>query len=245
MAIREPDRTLYDGTKICGGLIVFFSRVKLRNDAAYEKEFWNHIGGAYKLHSLVWDLFTDGPERNRDFLYRQDMVEGLPAFYCVSERVPNDRHGVWHVETKPYTPVIKKDQKLSFMLQANPIRSKRDEQNKQHRHDVVMDAKTILKQRQADRPPESEIIQQAGFVWLAMKGEANGYSVREGDVRADGYAQHLFTKPKGNHSVTLSTIEFTGTLTVTDPDLFVQTLYRGLGPAKGFGCGLLMVRPVR
>ena len=245
MAVREPDRTLYNDSEIYGGLIVFFSRVKFRNDAAYEKEFWNHIGGAYKLHSLVWDLFTDGPERSRDFIYRQDMVEGLPAFYCVSERVPNDRHGVWHVETKPYAPMMKKDQRLSFMLRANPIRSKRDDQNKQHRHDVVMEAKTLLKQRQAERPPEPEIIQQAGFVWLAMKGEANGYSVHEGEVRADGYAQHRFTKPKGKHSVSLSTIEFTGLLTVTDPDLFVQTLYRGLGPAKGFGCGLLMVRPVR
>jgi len=224
---------------------VFISRVGLRKDAAYEKEFWNHIGGAYKLHSLIWDLFADAPERSRDFIYRQDMVQGLPAFYCVSEREPNDRHGVWHVEIKPYFPVIKKDQRLSFMLRVNPIRSKRDEKGKQHRHDVVMEAKTLLKQRQTELPPESEIVQQAGFVWLAMKGEANGFSIREGEVRADGYSQHRFTKPKGKHSVTISTIEFTGLLTVTDPESFIQTLFQGLGPAKGFGCGLMMVRPAR
>jgi len=230
---------------------VFISRVKLRHDATDQKEFWNHIGGAYKLHSLVWDLFADAPERNRDFIYRQDLVEVLPAFYCVSAREPNNRHEVWSVETKPYTPVIKKDQKLSFMLRANPIRSKRDEKpdpdgkRKQHRHDVVMDAKTLLKQRQAACPPEAEIIQQAGFVWLAMKGEANGFSLREGEVRADGYIQHRFTKPKGKHAVTLSTIEFNGLLTVTDPVLFVPALFHGLGAAKGFGCGLIMVRPAR
>ena len=230
---------------------MFISRVKLRHDATDEKEFWNHIGGAYKLHSLVWDLFADDPERNRDFIYRQDLVDGLPAFYCVSARQPNDRHGVWHVETKPYSPVMKKDQKLAFMLRANPIRSKRDEKpdaegnRKQHRHDVVMEAKTLLKQRQAERPPEAEIVQQAGFIWLAMKGEANGFSLQEGEVRADGYTQHRFTKPKGKHPVTLSTIEFTGLLTVMDPELFVQALFNGLGPAKGFGCGFMMVKPVR
>jgi len=230
---------------------VFFSRVKLRSDAADKSEFWNHIGGSYKLHSLVCDLFTDGPERSRDFIYRQDLVEGLPAFYCVSLRAPNDRNGVWQVETKPYAPIIRKDQRLSFMLRANPIRSKRDEKpdpngkRKQHRHDVVMEAKTLLKQRQGQRPPEAEIVQQAGFVWLATRGEAHGYAIREGEVRADGYAQLRFTKPKGKHEVSLSTIEFTGLLTVTDPALFVQTLYRGLGPAKGFGCGLVMVRPGR
>ena len=230
---------------------MFISRVKLRKNATDENEFWNHIGGAYKLHSLVWDLFTDGPEQNRDFICRQDLVDGLPAFYCVSAREPNDRHAVWSVETKSYAPVIKKDQRLSFMLRANPIRSKRDEKpdpdgkRKQHRHDVVMEAKTLLKQRQAERPPEAEIIQQAGFVWLALKGESNGFSIREGEVRADGYIQHRFTKPKGKHSVTLSTIEFTGLLTVTDPELFVPSLFHGLGPAKGFGCGLMMVRPAR
>ena len=229
----------------CGGLSVFISRVKLRKNATDEKEFWNHIGGAYKLHSLVWDLFTDGPERDRDFIYRQDLVGGLPAFYCVSAREPNDRCGVWHVETKPYAPVIKKDQRLAFMLRANPIRTKRDDQKKQHRHDVVMEAKTLLKQRQEPYPPEPEIVQQAGFVWLATKGESNGFSLCEGEVRADGYTQHRFVKPKGKHAVTLSTIEFNGLLTVTDPALFVPALFHGLGPAKGFGCGLMMVRPVR
>ncbi len=224
---------------------MYLSRVQIKGNAEYEKEFWDHIGGAYKLHSLVWDLFADDPDRKRDFIYRQDMVHGLPAFYCVSERIPNDRHGVWIVETKPYSPVIKKDTRLEFMLRANPIRTKRDEKNKQHRHDVVMEAKTLLKQKQADLPRESELVQQAGFMWLALKGEANGFSVRDEEVRADGYSQYRFTKPKGKHSVSLSTIEFNGVLTVTDPDLFVKTLYRGLGPAKAFGCGLMMVRPLR
>jgi len=230
---------------------MFFSRIRLHNDATYGKEFWNHIGGSYKLHSLVWDLFTDAPDRKRDFIYRQDMVQGLPAFYTVSEREPNDRHGVWHVETKPYAPLIRKDQRLSFMLRANPIRSKRDEKpdregkRKQHRHDVVMEAKTHLKSRASALPPESEIVQQAGFTWLALKGESNGFFIRDGEIRADGYTQYRFTKPKGSHPITISTIEFTGLLTVTNPELFIQTLHGGLGPAKGFGCGLMMIRPAR
>jgi CRISPR system Cascade subunit CasE len=224
---------------------MFISRVRLKGNAGYEKEFWNHIGGAYKLHSLVWDLFADDPDRKRDFIYRQDMVQGLPAFYCVSERVPNDRHSIWDVESKPYSPVVKKDQRLAFMLRANPIRTKRDENDKQHRHDVVMEAKTLLKQKQAELPRESELIQQAGYMWLALKGEANGFTVSEGEIRADGYSQLRFTKPKGMHSVSLSTIEFNGLLTVNDPDLFVKTLFHGLGPAKAFGCGLMMIRPAR
>ena len=224
---------------------MFFSRIQLKRDAAREKQFWQHIDGGYTMHSLIWDLFTDGPERTRDFIYRQDMVEGLPAFYSVSERTPNDRVGVWSVETKQYSPLVRKGQQLSFVLRANPVRTKRDEKNKQHRHDVVMEAKTRLKEEPAVKPPEAEIVQQAGFVWLATRAEDYGFSVRDGEVRADGYAQLNFVKPKGGSPVRLSTIDFTGLLSVTDPAKFTELLCRGIGPAKGFGCGMMMVRPVR
>ena len=67
-------------------LTMLISRVRLRPDAAEKKEFWEHVDSAYHMHSLIWDLFTDGPERKRDFIYRQDAVHGLPAFFCVSDR---------------------------------------------------------------------------------------------------------------------------------------------------------------
>lgn len=42
--------------------------------------------------------------------------------------------------------------------------------------------------------------------------------------------------------ISLSTVEFSGALTVTEPDAFNRALLRGIGHAKGFGCGLLLVR---
>jgi CRISPR system Cascade subunit CasE len=224
---------------------MFFSKIHLQPDAAREKPFWHHIDSAYAMHSLIWDLFTDGPDRTRDFIYRQELAEGLPAFFSVSARLPNDRSGVWLVESKLYAPVVHAGQKLSFVMRTNPVRTKRDENNKQHRHDVVMEAKTRLKEAGSSRPQESDIVQQAGFVWLATRSEDYGFSVREGDVRADGYAQLMFIKPKGGHPVRISTLDFTGFLTVTDPSKFTESLFRGIGPAKGFGCGLMMVKLVR
>lgn len=221
---------------------MLISRVRLRPDAAEKKEFWEHVDSAYHMHSLIWDLFTDGPERKRDFIYRQDAVHGLPAFFCVSERAPNDRKGIWIVEPKPYAPVVKKDQVFSFVLRANPIRAKRDEEHKQHRHDVVMEAKTSFKEKQGVLPREADIVQEAGFVWLAQKGEANGFSIRGEDIGADGYLQHRFKKARGNHEIRISTIDFTGLLTVTDPDAFIRALFAGIGPAKGFGCGMMMIK---
>jgi CRISPR system Cascade subunit CasE len=221
---------------------MLISRVRLRPDAAEEKEFWEHVDSAYHMHSLVWDLFADAPERKRDFIYRQDVVHGLPAFFCVSERAPNDRNGIWIVETKPYAPLVKKGQIFSFVLRANPIRAKRDDEHKQHRHDVVMEAKTRFKKKQGVLPQEADIVQEAGFVWLAQKGEINGFFIRGEDIRADGYLQHQFKKAKGNHEIRISTIDFTGLLTVTDPDAFIRALFTGIGPAKGFGCGMIMIK---
>ena len=38
---------------------------------------------------------------------------------------------------------------------------------------------------------------------------------------------------------------FEGMLTVTDRDAFVHALTHGIGRAKGYGCGLLTIAPVR
>jgi CRISPR system Cascade subunit CasE len=109
----------------------------------------------------------------------------------------------------------------------------------------LMNAKNQLKQEGVPRgewPSEAEIVQNVGFEWLARKGEQYGFSVDEHEVRADGYRQERFYKAKGKHHVNISTVDFTGLLTVTDPERFQNALYRGIGPAKSFGCGLMLVR---
>ncbi|MDV2482242.1 type I-E CRISPR-associated protein Cas6/Cse3/CasE [Methanoculleus sp. Wushi-C6] len=225
---------------------MFLSRMRLRPGAAGNREFWQMVGSEYQAHHMVWDLFTDGPDRERDFLYRVEENEGMPTIYSVCEREPVNRGGMWTIETKLYDPALRTGQQLAFVLRANPVRTKCDEKGKHHRHDVVMEAKTRLKQQGRPReewPPEPEIVQQAGFAWLAMKGEANGFSVAEGDVRADGYIQRRFRKRKGRHEISISTLDYTGILTVADPERFKAALYNGIGPAKGFGCGMMMVRP--
>jgi CRISPR system Cascade subunit CasE len=42
----------------------------------------------------------------------------------------------------------------------------------------------------------------------------------------------------------MSTLEFNGVLRVVNVEQFLETLHRGIGPAKAFGCGLLPVRRV-
>ncbi|MCI5220551.1 MAG: type I-E CRISPR-associated protein Cas6/Cse3/CasE, partial [Candidatus Electrothrix sp. LOE2] len=45
-------------------------------------------------------------------------------------------------------------------------------------------------------------------------------------------------------NIQFSLLDLSDRLTVTDPNVFTRALFRGIGPAKGFGCGLLLVRRV-
>lgn len=226
---------------------MFFSRIRLHSRAASDPGFFSRAADAYEAHSLVWDLFSDGPDRERDFLYRQESHEGLPAFYALSERRPADRNGTWFVESKEFAPRLKAGQRLGFMLRANPIRSSWDPMAKKHRrHDVVMAAKRRLKEAEPDRtrwPTEAELVQEAGLAWLAQRADRCGFTFGPGGVAADGYRQLTFRKTQVARPIQISTIDYTGTLTVTEPEAFLGALQAGIGPAKGFGCGLLLVRP--
>jgi len=93
-----------------------------------------------------------------------------------------------------------------------------------------------------DWPPRVDLIQKEGFSWLAVRAEKHGFSIKETEVRVDGYQQHRFHKSRQAKAVSISSLEFSGVLTVTDPEVFIKTLYHGIGPAKGFGFGMIMVK---
>ncbi len=84
--------------------------------------------------------------------------------------------------------------------------------------------------------------------WFANKAEANGFElVHDGKrdrlkFQAESYRWHHL--PKKGGTAGFSSIDFDGVLKVTEPELFRKTLFNGIGPAKSFGCGLMMVRRV-
>lgn len=78
--------------------------------------------------------------------------------------------------------------------------------------------------------------------------ERHGFTVppgeqKEPDVAVRGREQVTFQRQGAN--VTLSTAVFEGRLHVTDADALRSALVSGIGPAKGYGCGLLTLAPVR
>lgn len=225
---------------------MLFSRIRLDEGGLRDEAAWRRAEDAYETHRLAWRFFADEADRKRDFLYRAESVGRLPAFYTVSERPPRESPG-WAVETKRYEPAVRAGDRLAFELRANPTRRHKNADGSDNgaRHDVVMDAKHRLRTAGGKATltvPEPELVQAEGTRWLADRAQRHGFRFEPGHVRADGYRQHRFEKPSGGKPLRISSVDFTGRLEVTDPIPFIEALRAGIGPAKGFGFGLLMVR---
>lgn len=205
------------------------------------------LQGPYREHQWLWQLFPAEPGTPRDFLFKRSEVGGLPRYHVVSARTPVLDGAVWSVQTKPYQPQLQAGDVLEFELCANPVVT-RKVNGKHARHDVVMDAKRqFLAERELaswasasidGRPALHEVVTQACTHWLVEQGKRCGFEVLPDHLSIDGYQQHTVK----NSKLKFSTVEFRGGLVVTDPQRFVEVLHRGLGHAKAFGCGLMLVR---
>jgi len=197
------------------------------------------LGNAYYEHKMLWDVFESDPEAERDFLYRRDTYRGRPRYFILSRRPPVHSLGLWHIDSpKPFTPRLQTGQRLTFMLRANPVVTRNGK-----RHDVVMDRKKHTGWKDLppeQRPPLAVLIREAGLDWLRKRAEESGFHFHDDAVQVDGYRQHRARSHGKN--IRFSTLDFTGLLTVSDPDCFVKKLKEGIGPAKAFGCGLMLVR---
>lgn len=225
---------------------MFFSRVALDIERIPAATLGRLVqGDQYLGHQLVWRLFSSGEgadrEQERPFLFRDMQTARQPTFYVVSEREPQDRDGYWRVDCKPYNPRVESGMRLHFDLRANPVRRVRTDSG-QRRHDVVMDAKK-RGQSEGASCSSGEIEQKAGESWLSDRAPRLGFSLLSGTFRTCGYQQHAIHK-RGGNPIRYSSLDMQGVLEVEDPERFRQTLYRGVGPSKSFGCGLLLVRPV-
>ncbi len=213
-------------------------------DAAHE---WTH--GAYAEHQWLWRFLPAPPGTPRSFLFRRRDVGGLPRFYVVSDRAPVAPSPHWQVRSKPYAPELVAGDGLAFELRANPVVTLSNANGKSARHDVVMQEKTrLLKERNLtrwadwstpDKPALPELVQRTCSTWLQARCQRLGIAVDLASLRVEGCEQH---RGKGG-GLRITTVDFSGHLRVVDADALRHALFAGVGHAKAFGCGLLMVRP--
>ena len=226
----------------------YLSRVRLRSDASVAVlaplllgSTRNGRASHQPGHHLIWSLFSDRPDRQRDFLWRE---MGVGVFLILSERTPNDLHGLFEIaEPKPFHPVLDPGDRLRFSLRANPIIRRRDptRRGRSVKHDVVMDA---LHSRDAGQRGghRRAIVREQGIAWLERQGLSRGFEFEPDDIGVDGYEQHSVVRRGKARPMRYSTLDFEGLLTVGDPESFLSSLVRGFGASKAYGCGLMLIR---
>ena len=219
---------------------MYLSRLELRPDASSKPEFWVDLQNLYREHQAIWQLFGDDPQRKRDFLFRKEVGADGSRWYTLSAREPIDGRGIWSVKSKGFEPILEAGQRLRFAVRVNPTVAKAGSKAKSVRHDVVMNEKRRMLEGKHSES-ESAIVHRACTAWLSARSAKHGFVFAPREVGFDGYRQLGGSKEA---AIRISTVDINGILTVQEPEAFRKMLFQGLGPAKSFGCGLMLVRPV-
>lgn len=187
---------------------------------------------SYDWHQAVWQAFPGCDGKPRDFLTRLDQRREGFRLLIVSP-VPPTRPdwcppGPASWKTIPIPRTYFTRTRYGFQLCANPTRK-------------------ISKQR-----PDGSLTKNGTRVplrtreefleWIQRKGQQGGFTADQATLRTFSRGREYFEKngQRGLHSA----VEFQGILTVTDPARFHETFTRGIGSAKAFGFGLLVIAPL-
>lgn len=80
--------------------------------------------------------------------------------------------------------------------------------------------------------------------WLSRKGSNHGFQLAENiPLQIEKPVNHRFNR-KGDKGLHIG-VRFQGALHVTDREVFRKAFREGIGTAKGFGFGLLMIKPAQ
>ena len=102
---------------------------------------------------------------------------------------------------------------------------------------------TALDSRQRLAWALKSVTEQALEEWLIRQGRKKGFELLSTGAALGIDHYHPHTLPEKNHDAVFHSIDFSGMLRVTHGEVFIQdTLFKGIGPAKGFGCGLMLVK---
>lgn len=194
---------------------------------------------AYDWHQRLWGCFPNAPTHERDFLTRIDLLEGAVRAWMLAEREP-----VCPAWCPPDAFQVRKvassflsHSHYAFDLRVNPTKS--------------------LVQREADGSPKRKangkrasgkrvplVAKDELRSWIDRKASESGFRVSDAKPMEIGPTVDFWFRKKGKPGVH-GGVQCRGILEVTDPVRFAASWKSGIGSAKAFGFGLLLLQPVQ
>lgn len=185
------------------------------------------LNNPYEMHRTLMRAFASkangGPGR---VLFRIELAQAdcSPVVLVQSDKQPDwsklDLGSlVVAPQCKSFSPRFVADQRVMFRLRANPTSRHRSD-------DGITDGKRL-----------GLFTEVAQMAWLARKGNLGGFQILSVKAAPEGIVRTI--KEKTGSPLTHFAVRFDGMIAVIDPVLFEKILMDGVGPAKGFGFGLL------
>lgn len=184
---------------------------------------------SYAWHQALWECFPDAPDAERDFLTRMDWLPQGCRIYLLCRREPVCPAWcppeAWAVKT--ITPAFLRHESYAFDLLANPTRK--------------VAAFSPDGQRTRNGRRLALLDEASRTAWMRSKAEQHGFCL-DGPLALDEAGTGIFRRHArvGTHIG----VRFRGRLRVTDRERFIHAFYHGIGSAKAFGFGMLLLQPL-
>lgn len=187
------------------------------------------IRDAYDWHQRVWQAFRGRDGQPRDFLIRVDRKEEAYRVLILSRTIPAkpDWCPTACFGSKQIPEEFFGHASYRFSLLANPTTKVRSNQA----------GERTKNGRRVPLTGREELV-----AWLQRKAAAGGFTLNLPSLRTIPRGREYFHKDsrsRGTHAA----VEFQGELSVTDSARFRATVAAGIGSAKAFGFGLLVLAP--
>jgi len=168
----------------------------------------------YAWHRVIWEAFSE--RKDRDFLFRVDERGRAFRLYVLSPVAPvPPGWGAW--QTKEIANGFLEHERYRFQLKANPTM-----------------------RRASDKRRLGLFEQDRLRAWIERKAEAAGFEVEEDALAIGAPIEQRFFRSgrRGKHIA----VDFQGILRVKDRGRFKGAFAKGIGSAKAFGFGLLVLQ---
>lgn len=210
----------------------------------------------YVWHKKLWECYPDMPDAKRDFLTRIDQLEGAYRLWVLAKRKPVRPQ--WcppdGFALNEIAPSFLTHRYYAFDLRANPVKT-----IAQRGPNGETLFQTNGKRKHGKRIPLVD--QEELRAWLIHKGSVRcrdkdrgidvpgGFRIVQGkpleiSPMVESHFRKKDKKADKEHAAYHGGVQFRGTLEVTDQERFIETYQAGIGSAKSFGFGLMLLAPI-
>lgn len=199
---------------------MFLTRILIDKKRIKALKLWDNYG----WHRALWHAFPQLDGESRNFLFRVDDRRFRFKVLLLSEHEPQKQP--WEAqswETKEIPPEFLSRDTYFFQMKANPTMKKTYSNGKKRR--IGLYQEKLLRD------------------WIFRKAEDNGFDIVQSTLTIGGPIDASFWIPEEKRKGKHVSVDFKGMLKVTDQTRFQHAFEQGIGSAKAYGFGLLMLQP--